>query len=68
MPTQSFHIRTRPRMYLAIFIASGAAALLIEAFIALTDDFRTYADQQLMSATQIALQTEVAQMARGRRD
>ena len=55
-------------MYLAVSIACGVTAVLIEAFIALTDDFRTYADQQLTSATRLAIQTEVTQMASSRRD
>jgi hypothetical protein len=66
MATHSFNVRSRPRMYIAVFIATGLTALLIEGFIALTDDIRTYADARLTSATQNAIQSEFAQVARRR--
>ena len=53
-------------MYIAVFIATGLTALLIEGFIALTDDIRTYADARLTSATQNAIQSELTQVARRR--
>ena len=64
MATHSFHVRSRLRMYTAVFIATALTALLIEGFIALTADIRTYADARLTSATQNAIQSEFAQARR----
>ena len=52
-------------MYVAVFVACGLSALLIEGFITLTDDFRTYADARLAAATENAIHSKLTRSARG---
>ena len=56
----TFHLRTRPRMYVVVAMICGLSALLIELFISGTSDLRDHADRHIDSAVRRAVRTEAA--------
>ena len=55
------HLRSRPRMYMIVFITCGVLALLLQWLVSATSDFSSYADRQIQSAVNEAVKTQVAE-------
>ena len=58
------HLRSRPRMYLIVFITCGVLALLLQWLVSATSDFSSYADRQIQSAVHEAVKTQVAEASK----
>ncbi len=61
----TYELKTRARMYLLLTLLCGVAAGLLQLFLAGTNEFHNYAEQQLDGAVRAAVQeqaTEISQM------
>ena len=64
MHWNTFHLRSRTRMYLLVTIACGISAGLMQLFLAGTDEFKNYAERRLEQTVRDAVATEVAEVSR----
>lgn len=60
MHYSTFHLRTRPRMYLVVAMTCVLSALLINLVVSGTSDLRDHAGRQIDSLVRQAVSTEVA--------
>lgn len=59
----TYELKTRIRMYLWVTMLCGAAAGMMQVFLAGTGEFRNYAEQQLDGAVRAAVQQEATEIS-----
>ncbi len=58
------HLRSRPRMYVIVFITCAMLALVLQWLVSATGDLSAFADRRIQSAVDEAVQSEVTEASR----
>ena len=58
------HLRSRPRMYMIVFITCAMLALLLQWLVSTTGDLSAYADRRIQSAVNEAVESQVVEASR----
>ena len=64
MGRSAVHLRSRPRMYMIVFITCAMLALVLQWLVSATGDLSAYADQRIQSTVNEAVQSEVVEASR----
>ena len=58
------HLRSRPRMYVIVFITCAMLALVLQWLVSATGELSSYADRRIQSAVDDAVHSQVTEAAR----
>ena len=64
MGRSAVHQRSRPRMYMIVFITCAMLALVLQWLVSATGDLSAYADRRIQSAVDDAVHSQVTEASR----